>query len=191
MNFSRNTCVSLILKLTQLKVIWSNNFADTKGHIWCKRFAEQQVKESNSSVLRAEMVYEQYKNTTCSRMNTRGDICGGQTVVRSFTRDRENYDERAEHTRIFIGCARWQDKEQHHFIQYIRNYDPITLLKKWGRDRCHVHPSILNDLSFSWEVVNNLGLGISLLVETTYHRLFSDRMLFCLFKFPRTKIRNM
>jgi len=110
------------------------------------------------------MLYEQYKNTTCSRMNTRGDICQGQTVIRSFIRDPNVYDERPQHTRIFIGCARWQDKEQYHFIQHIRNYDPITLLKKWGRDRCHVHPSILTDLGFSWEEVNDNNSGISLLV---------------------------
>ena|ERR1700694_46791 len=129
------------------------------GHLWCKLFAEQQINEANSNATRAEMVYEQYKNATCSRMNSRGDICGGQTVLRSFNRNPDVDDERPQHTRIFIGCSRWQSKEKHHFTEYIRNYDPIVLLKKWGRDRCHIHSSILADLGFSWEKDNSHDSG--------------------------------
>jgi len=33
----------------------------------------------------------------------------------------------------------------------VDGYDPIQVLKVWGRDRCRVHKDVLEALNFNWE----------------------------------------
>jgi hypothetical protein len=51
---------------------------------------------------------------------------------------------------FFIGCEYWQGREKDHIRYHISNYDPITLLKLFGRNCCKVHQEILDSLGFSW-----------------------------------------
>jgi len=126
--------------------------ANYTGILWSKLLAEQKIKEANKATARADALYSQYKNSTCSRMDRHGDICGGHTVLRSYSAAADSFGE--QHSRIFVGCSRWQYGEESHFHQKIKNYDPITLPKSWGGDRCTVHADILHELGFRWEDVN-------------------------------------
>ena len=44
----------------------------------------------------------------------------------------------------------------------ISHYDPIVLLKLFGRNRCRVHIDILDDLGFNWTAVESESGNIDL-----------------------------
>ena len=126
-----------------------------EGHRWAQLLSQQMSKEGCLSTQKASILYEQFKNATCEYTNYHGQICGGHSVIRSFNEDPDSTGLRPSHTHIFIGCDHWQPKERH-LKHIIGNYDPVSLLKLWGRDHCRVHTEILDDLGFTWASTEEL-----------------------------------
>lgn len=162
-----------------------------EGYAWSKLLTDQANKEAVGAEQRAESLYNQFKNAICE--NTRGyhgKICGGRTVIRSFNADHSSVNsEHSSQSRIFIGCENWQPREKHH-RHVISNYDPIALLKLFGRNRCRVYTEILDDLGFDWAVVESEAGNIDLRC-VAYLRKCARQILCRIFECTRAKIESM
>jgi hypothetical protein len=101
--------------------------------------------------VQSELVYRAYKNHLCPRLNIRGHSCSGKTVLRSYSLEKR----RGTIERIFIGCERYQGREQGHMNFSIGKVDISKLFHLFGRDRVRVHQDIIDAIKFSWDEQEN------------------------------------
>ena len=95
------------------------------------------------------------KDDVCTRhVVGRSQVCGGTTVIRSKASETNV----SMHDRLFIGCSNYQHREKGHIFRPLDGFDPIAVLRCWGRDRCYVHKDILDALDFSWEECPDEGV---------------------------------
>ena len=130
------------------KVIPHTEVDLVNGLDWAKGLAEQERSESYSGHGKVLTLYQENKDELCTRPilgATRK--CGGKTVIRSKNQDRGL----SVHGHLFIGCEYWQPCEKGHIYQSLDGYNPLAVLRIWGRERCHVHEDILEALQFNWD----------------------------------------
>jgi hypothetical protein len=120
------------------------------GHQWAQLLADQRRTEANTSQMRVEILWEQWKDERCpyNNISTGKPQCGGRTVIRS-----RNPDSGLNiFNRVFIGCSEYQHKEaSRHMRQYLNHYNIVAVCKKWGRGHCAIHRDIFDQLGFSWD----------------------------------------
>lgn len=118
---------------------------DPNGHDWVRRLADQERLAANSNESQIFTLYNENKDDLCDRLSLgRGQPCGGKTVIRSKPIEKGL----STHERLFIGCSNYQHREKGHTYRSLNNYDPVEVLKIWGRERCYVHKDILDALGF-------------------------------------------
>lgn len=121
---------------------------DLDGPYWASLLAEQERIGANSHEARVVALYEENEKVLCVRpILGATKKCEGRTVIRSRKVDSAVG---VVHCRLFIGCERWQPRESGHTYISLDKYEPTSILKLWGRDRCHVHSEILETLNFDW-----------------------------------------
>ena len=127
---------------------------DPNGHEWARCLADQERVAANSSSNQIFTLYHENKDDLCDRsVLGRSQLCGGKTVIRSKSIEKGL----STHSRLFIGCANYQHREKGHTYHSLKNYDPVEILKVWGRERCYVHQDILDALGFSWDAHSEMG----------------------------------
>jgi len=122
---------------------------------WAKGVAKQERSAMYAGDSRALTMWEQHKDETCTRQNLGGrGVCGGRTVIRS----RNPTSGRTScFGRLFIGCERYRPKDAgRHYIHNLDTFDPLEILKVWGRDRCVVHEDILETLRVTWDQIEGM-----------------------------------
>jgi hypothetical protein len=131
---------------------------DPNGHNWARHLAEQERVAANSNESRIFTLYYENKDDLCDRLSLgRSQPCGGKTVIRSKPIEKGL----SSHERLFIGCSNYQHREKGHTYRPLNNYDPVEILKIWGRERCYVHKDILDALGFSWDAYSKEGKIVS------------------------------
>jgi hypothetical protein len=124
---------------------------DPNGLDWAPLLAEQERAGANSQP-KVDKIYEIYESDRCDRPVLGGTRkCNGKSVIRSRAKESNT----SLYHRLFIGCEHWQPKERGHLTVSLDGLDPAAVLRRWGRDRCHVHSDILQELNISW----NEGTG--------------------------------
>ena len=131
---------------------------DPDGPEWPQQLAQQERAAANNGDNRLFTLYTESKDDSCSRhVIGRSQLCGGTTVIRSKGSDTNV----AVHDRLFIGCSNYQHREKGHMLRPLDGFDPIAVLRLWGRDRCYVHKDILDALKFSWDESPDEGMFCS------------------------------
>ena len=138
--------------------------ANSDGHEWVRLLAEQERQSANTTADRIWTLYNENKDDLCPRsIIGRSQPCGGSTVIRSKAIEKSL----STHERLFIGCSNYQHREKGHLFRHLDGYDPIEVLKIWGRDRCYVHKDILDSLGFSWDEYGDSDEGNCIFFYTT------------------------
>jgi hypothetical protein len=127
---------------------------------WAPLLAAQETAAFISTDTKVQILYEAHCDETCQRpvAGSAFKVCGGKTVIRSKNRTSRTENGKESlgsgsinlYDRLFIGCENYQLGEKGHYIEWLRNYNPLAVLQAWGRHRCNVHDDILNGLNFPW-----------------------------------------
>jgi hypothetical protein len=152
MAYSSRTCAGVkVCEYFPEKSGWHTEI-DMNGHQWAARLADQERMAANTNEGKIFTLYNENKDDTCERpVLGQRQLCKGRTVIRSLKVETAH----SSHQRLFIGCEYWQPREKGHIYRSLENYDPIQILRIWGRERCHVHQDLLDSLNFHWEDSNN------------------------------------
>jgi len=120
---------------------------EVEGHDWAKELYHQEMQQATSDAFTKVMkFYEAHKDQRCDRYTiATGHSCGGITRICAFNEGPLN-------ARLFLGCSRWKGRESGHICIPLTNYDIVSTLRVWGKDRVDVHEDILEALHFQWEV---------------------------------------
>ena len=120
---------------------------------WAQELAKQERSATYTGYSRVLTLFDTYKDDTCQKpINGGRSQCGGKTVIRSLA-PKENGS--VLH-RLFIGCENFQPREGKHLFTKLDTYDPLEVLKVWGRDRCYVHKDILDSYGVSWDELEGM-----------------------------------
>jgi hypothetical protein len=127
---------------------------------WPAQLADQMRNvEDHSSLSQIESIWDKFNSELCDRPKIgKPPSCRGRTMIRSLNRDPDAPYHNI-YNRLFIGCEHWQPKEKGHIFFKLDKYDPVEILKRWGRDQCRVHAEILEELDFNWDEVEEEGIS--------------------------------
>jgi hypothetical protein len=143
MLYSVRACAGV--KACEYFKVTSHTEVDPDQLPWAPELAKQQRTATHAGRLSTLALFESYKDMTCKRVVHGGPnlkLCGGKTVIGSLSPTDGSYFER-----LFIGCDNYQPNDVgKHTFHKLDKYDPLEVLKTWGRDRSHVHKDILNSL---------------------------------------------
>jgi hypothetical protein len=117
---------------------------------WAVLLTKQEKLASNNSRTSVAALFEHYESVLCDRHVIGGiRVCGGRTMIRSW-KDDPDMPLRPTN-RLFVGCEFWQPGGKHHTYRKLDGYNPVEVLRVWGRKRCQVHAELLTELEFSWD----------------------------------------
>jgi hypothetical protein len=119
---------------------------EVEGHDWAKELYRQETQQAAYDAFTKVMeFYDTHKDQRCDRYTVAtGQPCGGTTRICAFNEGPTN-------ARLFLGCSRWKGRESGHICIPLTNYDIISTLRIWGKDRVDVHEDILEAIHFEWE----------------------------------------
>lgn len=154
---------------------------------WAQELAKQERSATYAGHARVLTLFETHKDETCQKPIVGGrSLCGGRTVIRSLA-PKENGS--VLH-RLFIGCEKYQPREGKHMYTSLDTYDPLEVLKVWGRDRCYVHKDILQYYGMNWDEIEGALKYDSIANKyrgTTSKCSHKSYLSWCIHQFPRVK----
>jgi hypothetical protein len=145
------------VKTCEFFEVTSHTEVNPDGLEWAQELAKQERSATYAGESRALTVWEHHKDETCTRQNLGGrGVCGGRTVIRSRN---PTEGKTSCFGRLFIGCERFQRKDVgSHYFHSLDTFDPLEILKVWGRDRCYVHKDLLDALGVTWDQIEGTYL---------------------------------
>ena len=153
-----------------------HTYVDSDDLQWAKLLAAQEQAEATTHVGEIAMIYEEWSKRTCDKYEILGGQCSGQTVIRSLKLTPAS----SIYSRLFIGCKKWTQRSKGHTFVSLSEYDPVTILQIWGRDRCYgIHDDFKELMDGKWQ---ERTLGIKVSIISSNNRWCSTKVSCCIFQ---------